>query len=189
MAETTTTVRFAGFGGQGIVKVGEIFGAAAALDGKRALQTQSYGSSARGGLCTADVVVSDGEIYEIEPDAFDVLVVLSQDSCRAFLPSLRAGGVLIFEQDLVKLPPELEPTAFGLPATRIAATDLGRRIVTNMVVLGCCGAVSGLLTRSALEETLRRNVPPGTEELNLRAFAEGWRRAELLLAERRARAD
>ena len=47
-ARTEQMVRFAGFGGQGIVKAGEIFGAAAVADGKLALQNQSYGSSARG---------------------------------------------------------------------------------------------------------------------------------------------
>jgi 2-oxoglutarate ferredoxin oxidoreductase subunit gamma len=177
----TQTVRFAGFGGQGIVKAGEIFGAAAVLDGKHALQNQSYGSSARGGLCTADVVVSDGEIHEIEPDAFDVLVLLSQDSCRAFSSHVRPGGVIIFEEDLVQLPAELQARRFALPATRIAAQELKRRIVTNMVVLGCAAAVSRLLGRTAIEETIRHHVPKGTEELNLRAFAEGWRRGEVQL--------
>jgi 2-oxoglutarate ferredoxin oxidoreductase subunit gamma len=169
-------IRFAGFGGQGIVKAGEICGAAAVADGKQSLQTQSYGSSARGGLCTADVVVSEDElIYEVEPERFDVLVLLSQDSCDAYLDQLRSGGTLIVEDDLVRLP-EGHSSAHRIPATRIAAQDLGRRIVTNMVMLGFCGAVTGLIGREALERTVRENVPRGTEELNLRAFDEGWRR-------------
>jgi 2-oxoglutarate ferredoxin oxidoreductase subunit gamma len=173
-------IRFAGFGGQGIVKAGEILGAAAVADGKLALQTQSYGSSARGGLCTADVVVSEGElIHEVEPERFDVLVALSQDSCDAFLDQLRPGGTLIVEQDLVSLPEGHGSSAHHVPATRIATQDLGRRIVTNMVVLGFCGAVTGLIGREALERTLRENVPRGTEELNLRAFDEGWRRGSV----------
>lgn len=174
----STNVRFAGFGGQGIVKVGQIFGAAAVLDGKRALQNQSYGSSARGGLCTADVVVGQGEIYEVEPERFDVLVVLSQDSCNAFVEQLRAGGTLIFEQDMVRLPEDAPRQAYGVAATQIAANELGRRIVTNMVVLGFCGAITGLIERQALERTIQKSVPKGTEELNLKAFAEGWRRGE-----------
>ena len=173
----TSMLRFAGFGGQGIVKLGEIFGAAATASGKVALQNQSYGSSARGGLCTADVSVSDGEILEIEPDAFDVMVVLSQDSANAFLPELKPGGVCIYERDLVELPEGFEYEAHGVAATQIAAKDLGRRIVTNMVVLGFCAAITALVDRSFLEETIRQQVPPGTEELNLRALDEGWKRA------------
>lgn len=178
LEERSTNVRFAGFGGQGIIKVGEIFGAAAVLDGKRALQNQSYGSSARGGLCTADVVVGQGEIYEVEPERFDVLIVLSQGSCNAFVDQLRPEGTLIFEQDMVRLPAQPPPRAYGVPATQIATNDLGRRIVTNMVVLGFCGVITRLIERKALEQTILNSVPRGTEELNLRAFAEGWARGE-----------
>jgi 2-oxoglutarate ferredoxin oxidoreductase subunit gamma len=174
----STQIRFAGFGGQGIVKAGEILGMAAIADGKRALQNQSYGSSARGGLCTADVCVSSQEIYEIEPDRFDVLVALSQDSCNAFLSSLRPGGLLIFEEDLVSLPAGFSGRAHGVAATRIASQELGRRIVTNMVVLGFCGALTGQVSRAALEQTIARHVPPGTEALNARALGEGWDRGQ-----------
>jgi 2-oxoglutarate ferredoxin oxidoreductase subunit beta len=177
----TVTVRLAGFGGQGIVKAAEILAAAAVADGQQALQNQSYGSSARGGLCTADVVISDAAIHEIEPDQFDVLVTLSQDSCRAFLGQLRPAGTLIYEQDLVQLPAQVAAVYHGLPATRIAAQEVGRRIVTNIVVLGFLAAVTRVVGRAALEQTIRRNVPAGSEELNLRAFAEGWRRGEALL--------
>jgi len=172
------TVRFAGFGGQGIVKSGEIFGAAAILDGKRALQNQAYGSSARGGLCTSDVTVSDGEIHDIEPDRFDILMILSQDSCDAFLHDIKPGGILIVEEDLVQLPEDFQGTVHTIQATRIATMDLGRRIVTNMVVLGYLGALSGLVDRQCLEQTIVENVPPGTDILNLEAFAQGWKRGE-----------
>jgi 2-oxoglutarate ferredoxin oxidoreductase subunit gamma len=171
-----TALRFAGFGGQGVVKAGEIVGMAAAASGQRALQNQSYGSSARGGLCTADVTVGPNEIYELEPEEFDVLVLLSQDSCDAFLHQLRPGGTLIYDADLVRLPADHTLRAHGLPATKIAAEELGRKVVTNMVVLGFCAAVTGLLDRATLEKTIAENVPQGTEELNLRAFAAGFSR-------------
>ncbi len=170
-------LRFAGFGGQGVVKAGEILGLAACAEGRRALQNQSYGSSARGGLCTADVTLGPDEIFEIEPDAFDVLVLLSQDSCGAFLHQLRAGGVLIYDRDLVKLPEGNGLRAHGIPATKIAAEELGRKVVTNMVVLGFCAAITEVLPRAALERAIVANVPKGTEELNLRAFAAGFAHA------------
>jgi len=172
------TIRFAGFGGQGIVKAGQIFGAAAILAGKNALQNQAYGSSARGGVCTSDVTVSSDEIYDIEPETFDVLMILSQDSCRTFLHDLKPGGILIVEEDLVKMPEDYRGDVRSIPATRIAAKDLGRRIVTNMVVLGFLGALSGLVDRDSLEKTIAASVPPGTDILNLQAFAEGWKRGQ-----------
>ena len=173
----TTTIRFAGFGGQGIVRAGEILGAAALADGKRALQNQSYGSAARGGRCTADVAVSDGDIYEIEPEAFDVVVALSQDACDAFAPLLcQSGGLLVIEEDLVTPPVLPHAQVLAIRATHIAAQELGRRIVTNMVVLGYCGALTGLVSKVSLERAIESNVPKGTEELNLRGFSLGWAR-------------
>jgi len=174
-----TTVRWAGFGGQGIVRAGEIMGAAALADGKVALQNQSYGSSARGGLCTSDLAIGQGEIHEIEPDEFDVMVVLNQDSCDAFCGLLRPSGLLVYEQELVTVPASFAGLAYGVPATSIAANDLGRRIVTNVVALGFCAAVSTLIGRRALEDTIRSHAPRGTEQLNLQAFGAGWARGEL----------
>jgi 2-oxoglutarate ferredoxin oxidoreductase subunit gamma len=175
--QRNVTLRFAGFGGQGIVKAGELFGTAAMEDGKRALQNASYGSSARGGLCTADVCVGDGELYEVEPDRFDVLVAMNQTSCTAFLPMLDPDGVLVYEQDLVAAPAGGPARRHAIPATRIA-DEMGRRIVANIVVLGFCGALTRIVSPEALKRTLAANVPKGTEELNLRAFEEGWRRGE-----------
>ena len=105
------------------------------------------------------------------------MVVLSQDSADAFLPELKPGGVCIYERDLVQLPDGFSGEGHGVAATQIAAQDLGRRIVTNMVVLGFCGAITGLVGRQYLEQTIRQHVPPGTEDLNLRALDEGWKRA------------
>ena len=71
-------IRFSGFGGQGVILSGVILGWAAILDGKNAIQTQSYGSSARGGACKCDVIIQDGEIHELEPENIDILVSFSQ---------------------------------------------------------------------------------------------------------------
>ena len=57
-------IRLAGFGGQGIVLAGHILGKAASLYEKlNAVFTQSYGPEARGGACSADVIIAAGEIF------------------------------------------------------------------------------------------------------------------------------
>jgi 2-oxoglutarate ferredoxin oxidoreductase subunit gamma len=70
-------IRFAGFGGQGIIKSGIITAAAACIyGGKNAVQTQSYGPESRGGACKSEVVISEEEIdfpKVVEPD---ILVVI-----------------------------------------------------------------------------------------------------------------
>ena len=171
-------VRFSGFGGQGIVLSGYIYGSAAVKDGKRVVQTQSYGSESRGGGCRSDVLVSEEEIYELAPTRLDVLVAMSQRALDTYLPDLAPGGVLLVEEDLVE-PGERAPgRTFGIGATDIAFKKFGRKIMANMVMLGFTGAVVGAVSRGSLEAAVRENVPPGTEEKNLAAFAEGWRLGE-----------
>ena len=100
-------IRFSGFGGQGIVLSGYIYGVAAVLDRKKALQTQSYGSESRGGGCRSDVIISDEDIYELAPPRVDVLVALSQAAYDAYLPALKPDGTLIVEDDLVDQEPAI----------------------------------------------------------------------------------
>ena len=76
-------LRFAGFGGQGVVLCGFIFGKAAMFEGKNSIHTQSYGSASRGGLTKSDVAIESGEIYDLIHDEVDVLVTMSQQSYDA----------------------------------------------------------------------------------------------------------
>ena len=87
-------IRFSGFGGQGIVLSGVLLGWAAINSGKNAIQTQSYGSEARGGSCKCDVIISDTEIFELEPSELDILVSFSQPAFEKYYPGLKKDGLL-----------------------------------------------------------------------------------------------
>ena len=72
-------ITLTGFGGQGIVLAGRILGAAAALgDHKESTLVQSYGPEARGGACSAQVIISDGTIHYPYVRRPDILVCMSQ---------------------------------------------------------------------------------------------------------------
>ena len=176
-------VRFAGFGGQGIVMAGYVLGHAGVLDGRNAMQTQAYGSEARGGTCKSDVVISQDEIVELAVGELDVLVAMSQPALARFLPSLKAGGILIYDSDLVKpddgdlaKPGRRGPRCLGVPATAIAHNTYGRDIVANAIVLGFLVAVTDVVSRAALRRAIAESVPPKTLETNLAALDEGVRR-------------
>ena len=62
---------------------------------------------------------------------------------------------------------------FGVSSTRIAE-EQGRSIVQNIVMVGFFAAATGIVPHDAMRAAVRSSVPPGTEELNLRAFAAGW---------------
>jgi 2-oxoglutarate ferredoxin oxidoreductase subunit gamma len=169
-------VRFVGFGGQGIVLSSYIIGLSAVLDGKRALQNQSYGSESRGGECRGDVIISEDEIHELEPTSYDILVAMTQPGYEKFIGSLKPNGALILDSDLVVPKAGLDPVGiktYGIRATEIASKDIGRTIVANMVVLGYMNSLLNLVTIESLEKAITENVPKGTEELNLKALHAG----------------
>lgn len=168
-------VRFAGFGGQGIIKSGIIVAAAASIHaGKNAVQTQSYGPESRGGACKSEVVISEEEIdfpKVVEPD---VLVVMSQHAYNDYAEDVKSGGTVILDPDMIPREKSLKNLkVYRVPATKIAE-ELGRKIVANIVMLGAFTAITELLDEKALKESIKENIPKGTEELNLAAFEKGF---------------
>jgi len=170
-----TGIRFAGFGGQGVILAGMIAGRAAALyDGKNATLMQSFGPEARGSACSALLIISSEPILYPHFDHPDILVAMSQEAYTRFAPALNPGGILVVEEDLVARDPQDHPgPAFAVPATRIAER-LGRRLVLNVVMVGFATAVTGMVTAEAARRAVRDSVPPATVALNLAAFEEGW---------------
>jgi 2-oxoglutarate ferredoxin oxidoreductase subunit gamma len=170
-----TEIRIAGFGGQGVILAAAVIGKAKAIyQGDFATMTQNFGPEARGGACSAQVVLSSSPIlypYVTQPD---VLVVMSQEAYTRFTPELRHGGTLIIEQDLVRVSSIRTGTrAFGVPATRLAE-ELGRKVVLNIVMVGFFAAVTGLIQADALRKAISDSVPPHMEKLNLMAFEKGF---------------
>ncbi|NPA47202.1 MAG: 2-oxoacid:ferredoxin oxidoreductase subunit gamma [Thermococci archaeon] len=163
-------VRFAGIGGQGVVLAGIILGEAAAIEGLNVTQTQDYSSASRGGHSIADVIVSREPIYDLIVTEADVLVALHQLGYDTVKDSLRKDGTLIVDTDLVK--PDREYT--GAPFTRLAEESTGTSLTVNMVALGYLIAKMGIVKRESAVEAIRRRVPKGTEEINIRAFNVGF---------------
>lgn len=174
-------IRLAGFGGQGIVLAGYILGKAAALySGKNAILTQSYGPEARGGACSADLVVDDGPIDYPMVESPSVLVVMSQEAFEKYGWNVAPGATGIIDSDLVSGAPE---GWLGIPATRLAE-ELGARIAANIVMLGFLTGATQILKEEAVEESVSTSVPARLMETNLKAFAAGY---EYALGGRRQR--
>ncbi len=180
-------IRFVGFGGQGIVLSSYIIGKSAVLDGKKAIQNQSYGSESRGGECRGDVIISDTDIFELEPRRHDVLVAMTQPGYGKFIGDLRPGGILITDKDLVAVDSNLNPPGiqeYSISATDIAFRKFGRKIIANMVILGYVNSLLQLVSPDALTKAISESVPAGTVELNLNAMREG-----MALARQKDRSD
>jgi 2-oxoglutarate ferredoxin oxidoreductase subunit gamma len=180
---STTEIKFSGFGGQGVILAGIIFGRAASIySNKFATLTQSFGPEARGSACSAQLIVSDESVlypYVTKPQ---ILLSMSQEACNKFLPETTDDAILIVEEELVK-PRNVKPgmKVYSIPATRIAE-ELGRKMILNIVMVGFFTSVTGLVESEAVREAVRASVPPGTEVLNLKAFDRGYQYGEELKA-------
>ncbi|MFQ5434618.1 MAG: 2-oxoacid:acceptor oxidoreductase family protein [Anaerolineae bacterium] len=170
-----TEIRVTGYGGQGVILCGYIIGKSAALfANKHATLNQSFGPEARGSACSAQVIVSDEDVlypYMRQPD---IMIAMSQEAYSKYEPELKNDGLLLVDEDLVKLGKVRDNIkTYSVPATRIAE-QLGRKIVLNIVMLGFFTAISQLIDVEAVRKAVQSSVPKGTEELNLRAFESGY---------------
>jgi 2-oxoglutarate ferredoxin oxidoreductase subunit gamma len=181
-------IKIAGFGGQGVIMAGVIIGKAASIySDYHATMIQSFGPEARGSACSSQVVVDRERISYPYVEHSSILVALNQQAYKLFAPSLNKDGILIYEEDMVKLDPaEMNGIkAYGVPATRIAE-ELGRVIVQNVVMVGFFAAVTGFLSFKAIESAVRESIPRGTEELNLEALRRGFDHGRKLIKAEKA---
>ncbi len=169
-----TEIRVAGFGGQGVILSAIVLGKAASIyQGGFATMTQTFGPEARGGACSAQLVISPTPVLYPYVATPDISVIMSQEAYVKFGNDVKDGGILIVEQDLVRVADiKKELRVYSIPATRIAE-ELGKRMVLNSVMVGFFTAVTNLLEPDAVRKAVADSVPPNFRDLNLKAFDKG----------------
>jgi 2-oxoglutarate ferredoxin oxidoreductase subunit gamma len=181
------TIRLAGYGGYGVVTAARLLGLAFTLQDYHVVQTESHGAAARGGACTADVIVSSSPIYDLSFSQPDILVLLSlsafQKCCGAGLTPSRKQ--LLIESSLLDDPevkgmldrigPGGMPRVYPL-AVRQIAEALGHVRYIGVASLGALAAANKELSLVRLtaviesDDKLKRFV-----EQNLEALDRGAR--------------
>ena len=165
-------ITLTGYGGQGIVLAGRILGQAAALgDHRESTFVQAYGPEARGGACSAQVVISDEVIYYPYVKSPDILVSMSQGGFDKFIGQIKEDSTLLIDQDLVQSA-GIDRDFFSIPSTRMAE-ELGRTMMANIIMLGFFTAVTGVVSVDAMCTAVAESVPKGTEDMNVNAFNKG----------------
>lgn len=173
-------VRMSGFGGQGIMTAGQILGKAAAVhEGRNAVMAQSYGPESRGGASSAEILISDGEIPYPHVSDPDAVLILAQEAYAKYGKTRPDHTLMVVEADLVELDPVAEKgkRCVRVPVTKLAE-KVGKRLVTNMVALGALAKATQIVSADSLRKAIAEFVPPGTEELNLKAFEAGYAAVE-----------
>jgi 2-oxoglutarate ferredoxin oxidoreductase subunit gamma len=170
-------ILISGTGGQGIVAAGEFLSEAFFRAGYEVINTRSYGSEARGGRCRSEVLVSDEEIYDLQLEEADVLLIMSVPAYRRYIHRARRNGLVLVDADVASELGESETgddvQMVSVPAAEIAA-ELGNLIVANMVLLGALAKLSGLLTLDGLKDVVKAMMRPSMQEINLKAMEAGY---------------
>ncbi len=175
-------IRFAGYGGQGIIRAGLIAGKAAALyDNKYATMNQDFGPEARGGACSSQLVISNTRVLYPYVTKSDCLIAMSQEGYNKFEPELKDDGLLLIDEDLVlPRPARGSIKIFKIPATRFAE-QLRSKISANVVMLGFFTSVTNVVSYEAMKNALPGSVPDKALPLNLKAFEEGYKYGRQIL--------
>lgn len=167
-------VRVAGFGGQGVLLLGEVLAEAGLDAGLEVSWLPSYGPEMRSGTSNCHVRLSSQTIDSPLVNLPDVLVAMNEPSLKKFDASVRPGGWVIYNGDTF---PEdcrrKDVNVLALPFTNIAH-ELGDVRAGNMVMLGAVLEASGVLPDASVAAALRRLVKnPKWVELDERAMARG----------------
>ena len=166
----------AGFGGQGVLSLGQMLAEAMALHGWNVTFISSYGAEVRGGISYCHVRASDEEIYSPIIERATTLLLMDQRSAERFRDSMDDGGIALLNSSLVDLPGAFSNGKHMLiPATE-TALELGELRAANMVMLGAYDEMRGLDLERHLDACFEKIFPgkkASFREFNLSAIQAG----------------
>jgi len=167
---------FAGFGGQGIISLGQIWVYLAMHEGKNVTFFPFYGAEKRGGVARAGVIVSDEEISSPLVTIPDSVLVMNMDSLPICEEIVKSGGLMVVNSTLVKVSPKRSDVKVVNVEASALAEKIGHIRYANMVALGAVAKLTGALKLDDTESILKKFFPPNKHKFvseNLKAIAAG----------------
>ncbi|GHV82931.1 2-oxoglutarate ferredoxin oxidoreductase subunit gamma [Spirochaetia bacterium] len=168
---------FAGFGGQGIVSLGQIWVYCAMEEGKNVTFFPVYGAEKRGGIAQAQVIVSSLDIASPMVTQADSALAMNTDSLSLCEGILKPCGLLLVNSTLVKEPPKRGDLKVVKIEAQAIAEKTGSARFANMVALGAMAKLSGALNLGDIENILKKFFPPDKHKfvpLNVQAIQAGF---------------
>ena len=167
---------FAGFGGQGIISLGQIWVYCAMEEGKNVTFFPFYGAEKRGGIARAGVIVSDEEIASPLVTTPDSVLVMNPDSLPLCEKMVKPNGLMLINSSLVTdLPSRKDVRVVKVDAQTIAE-KIGDAKIANMVALGAMAKLTGALELSSVEKILKKFFPESKHKfvpMNVEAIKAG----------------
>ncbi|MDR0443407.1 MAG: 2-oxoacid:acceptor oxidoreductase family protein [Treponema sp.] len=174
----TEKTLFAGFGGQGIVSMGQIWVYFAMHEGKNVTFYPFYGAEKRGGITRASVIISDDEIASPLVTKPDSALVMNRDSLPLCEEMVKENGLLLINASLVKE----NPRRSDIKIVKIEANGIAERIgnvrFANMVALGAMAKLTGALSLGQIEDILKQFFPADKHQfvpMNVQAIQFGYK--------------
>jgi 2-oxoglutarate ferredoxin oxidoreductase subunit gamma len=171
----THEIIMSGFGGQGIMLMGQLITYAGMLDNKQVSWIPSYGPEMRGGTAYCSVIVSNEPIGAPIVTKPNIVVAMNLPSLDRFEPEMSPGGTLLINSSLIERKAKrTDVKVFSIPANDIAS-ELGNPKVTNMVVLGAIVAATSVVEPGAVLKAFAKIFAkkPSLLGINEQAFQRG----------------
>jgi 2-oxoisovalerate ferredoxin oxidoreductase beta subunit len=170
------SLKFAGAGGDGAQTIAKLTTQTAINEGFDSTYIPSYGPESRGGTSYADVHVAPEEVLSPASPNPHVLVAFNAPSLDKFGPTVRPGGIIVYDSTVIASEPEVneDVTMVGVPFTKIA-TDLGAAKIKNTVALGALQSATNLFPGESFMTALRFALAKKAAlmPMNEEAFASG----------------
>ncbi|MCX6627831.1 MAG: 2-oxoacid:acceptor oxidoreductase family protein, partial [Candidatus Solibacter sp.] len=166
-------IKVAGFGGQGVLMLGEVLAEAGLDAGYEVSWLPSYGPEMRSGTSNCHVRLANHAIDSPLVSRPNVLLAMNEPSLRKFLPAVEEGGVVLYNGS--EIPADCvrrDVRTVALPFTQLA-DELGATKVSNIVMLGALLEATGMLEQDRVVGALKRLVNARFFELDLAALARG----------------
>ena len=168
-------VQFAGFGGQGIMLMGQIMAQAAMQQGYEVVWIPSYGPEMRGGTAYCTVVVSDRPIGSPIIRNPKHLVAMNRPSLEKFAPMVKPGGTIFINSSIISIDAgRTDVDVIKVPIIEIAK-ELGNVKAANIVALAAFVSRSQVVDFEILRESVKARFASKEKliPLNMKALEEG----------------
>ena len=162
---TTQEIIIAGFGGQGVLSMGQIIAYAAMEGNKEVSWMPSYGPEMRGGTANCTVIISDSRISSPIVTKFDTAIVLNQPSIEKFENAVKPGGLLMYEKSTILRPPVRKDIEVLALSGLEEAQKLKSKQVANMVLLGAFLELRPIVRLEHVLSALHGVLPPHRQHL------------------------
>ena len=166
-------ILISGFGGQGVVRIGQILGQAAVNQGLYTTMLISHGTETRGGYVRSQVVISDAFIDSpvVENPAY--FCAFSPIAYGMFMHLCNRQTLILHNPDLVTADPASDACHRAIAGETLAERELGNAQYANVLYLGVLSAHCGLLVPEHIVTAIRQRLPERSHENNIRAFELG----------------